>query len=121
MSTADGLSSKKFGDHTSTGHQIRTEPIGDITLAATLVLTQNHRNVLRLDPGGAGRDVTLPAEAICDGFWFEIVNAADAAEALTVKDDGGGTIVSIAQNEKATVVCDGVTWFHTGIITIALS
>ena len=121
MSTADGTSSVKDGSRDSgVGHQIAREKIGVMTLAANLTLTLQYRNVLKIDPAGA-RDVTLPAEAGADGASFEIVNAADAAEAMTVKDDGGSTIVTISQNEKATVVCDGTSWYHTGIITIALS
>lgn len=121
MSTSDGKSAELYGCHVGTGHAIVRERIGVVTLAGNLTLTRQYRSVLRLDPGGAGRIVTLPAEAGSDGFAYEIVNTADAAEDLTVKDDGGSTIVTISQNEKATVVCDGSSWYHTGIITIALS
>lgn len=121
MSTADGLTSILTGASPAPGNPLARERIGAVTLAGTLTLTLQYRPVLRLDPGGSGRDVNLPAENVSDGLAFEIVNAADSAETLTVKDDGGGTIVAIAQNEKATVVCDGTTWYHTGIITIALS
>ncbi len=67
-------------------------------------------NTLYFDPGGASRDVTLPAEASSSGKWFRIVNEADAAENLVVKDDGGSTIVTIGQNEEAQVTCNGTAW-----------
>lgn len=91
------------------------------TLTGAKTLSVSDPNHQRLDANGAGRDVNLPAEADSEGAWFEILNTATAANSLTVKDDGGSTIVTIAQNRKATVVCDGVSWRHMGIVTIALS
>jgi hypothetical protein len=91
------------------------------TLTGTKTLNVGSPRGQKLDPGGAGRDVDLPAEESSAGEWFEITNGADAAEALTVKNDAGSTIVSLAQNEKTTVRCDGSDWDHMGIITIALS
>jgi hypothetical protein len=53
--------------------------------------------------------VLLPAEEA--GLFFVIVNSADAAETLTVKEDSGTTTIStIAQNKAAILVCDGTTW-----------
>ena len=98
----------------SGGHNVETLT-GDKTLTITDARMQ------KLDPGGAGRDVNLPAEATADGIAYRILNAADAAEDLTVKDDGASTIVTISQNEAAWVVCDGTSWVHMGIETIALS
>lgn len=66
-------------------------------------------NIFSFDPGGAGRDVTLPAEATSAGQWRVIANRADAAEVLTVKDDGGATICTPTQNETAMVFCDGTS------------
>lgn len=79
-------------------------------LAANKALTADDARIQVLDPGGAGRDVTLPAEAVSSGVDFMIHNSADAAEVLTVKDDGGGTICTPTQNETAYVFCDGSTW-----------
>lgn len=89
------------------------------TLAGNVTLTKKSAQILKLDPGGAHRDVTLPA--LEDGLWFEITNSADAAENLVVKDAAGSTIVTIAQNEKAKVVGTASAWVHTGIVGIALS
>lgn len=91
------------------------------TLAANKTLTGADATFQLLDPGGAGRDVTLPAEVASAGRSFRILNRADAAEDLTVKDDAASTIVTISQNEAAWVVCDGTSWAHAGIESIALS
>ena len=80
------------------------------TLAANKTLTATSEIVQFLDPGGAGRDVTLPAEASSTGRLFIIVNTADAAEVLTVKNDNGDTICTPTQNEAAILVCNGTTW-----------
>jgi hypothetical protein len=79
------------------------------TLGAAITLDADAPNYLALDPGGAGRDVTLPAEA--EGLFFMIANAADAAENLTVKNDAAGTVGTIGQNEVGFVVCINLTWY----------
>lgn len=86
------------------------------TLAGAVVLTKYSSQHLKLDPGGANRDVTLPAYE--DGLWFEIYNAADAAENLVVKD-AAGTVATLNQNEYAKFWSDGVDWTYGGILTIA--
>lgn len=93
----------------------------DQTLTGNLVLASDDPQFQRIDPGGSARDVTLPAEGASEGLFFWILNTANAAENLVVKDDGGSTVVTISQNEAAVVVCDGSGWDHMGIITIALS
>lgn len=74
-----------------------------------LTLTVDSPTMLFLDPTTA-RDVILPAEADSDGLVFFIVNTANGAETITVKDDGSSTIVTPGQNENAIVFCDGTTW-----------
>ncbi|MBC8460849.1 MAG: hypothetical protein H8D67_22915 [Deltaproteobacteria bacterium] len=80
------------------------------TLGATLTLLVADAEYQFLDPGGASRDVVLPAEADSTGYRYYIFNTADAAENLVVKDDGGNTILTIAQNESGIVVCNGTVW-----------
>lgn len=80
------------------------------TLADNKTLAADDARIQVLDPGGAGRDTTLPAEAASTGVDFIVHNSADAAEVLTIKDDGGGTICTPTQNESAHVFCDGTTW-----------
>lgn len=91
------------------------------TLAAGLTLDDTYPNNLRLDPGGAHRDITLPAVATSEGVEFHIVNAADAAENLVVKNVGGDTIVTINQNDSARVYCTDSAWIIGVVYTSALS
>ncbi len=84
------------------------------TLSGTKVITIQYPPIIMLDPGGSGRDVTLPEEAISVDLMFLIVNLADNAEALTVKDDGGSTIAVLSEGERAWFFCDGTTWRAQG-------
>jgi predicted RecA/RadA family phage recombinase len=79
-------------------------------LSGNKTLSADDPRIQVLDPGGAGRDVTLPPEGASQGLDFIIHNAADAAEVLTIKEDGGSTICTPTQNETAYVYCDGTTW-----------
>ena len=96
--------------------------VGDSHLAVTLTdttdltkVTHFSHRILMLDPGGAARQVNLPTEAEMDGYMGVIVNSADAAEAITVKEDAGSTtIATIDQNEACLLFCDGTSWM--GII-----
>ncbi len=84
------------------------------TLSAGKTITVAYPPIIMLDPGGSGRDVTLPAEASSKDLMFLIVNLADAAEALTGKDDGSTTIAVLAEGERAWFFCDGTTWRAQG-------
>lgn len=79
------------------------------TLAGALVLTEaDVRNsyTLTIDPGGAARNVDLPATTNLEGHEFVIINTADAAETLTVRLTGGGaTVATIDQSEHAVLRC----------------
>lgn len=82
------------------------------TLTGARVLTAaefNDYGVLDLDPGGASRNVDLPAgSAALAGQQTIVRNAADAAETITLRLTGGGaTIATIDQNESAIVWCHG--------------
>jgi hypothetical protein len=69
------------------------------------------RNILFVDPNGGAQDLLLPPEVDCDGVFLYIVNTADAAEAITVKEDSDTTtIVTVAQDKAALVVCNGTAW-----------
>jgi hypothetical protein len=67
-------------------------------------------NILYVDAGGGAIDLTLPPEANAAGIGIHIFNVSDAAEAITVKDDGASTIIVLAQDEGGFVACDGTTW-----------
>lgn len=97
------------------------------TLTGTRLLLQSDPIVLKLDPGGAHRDVTLDGTTTGAGGRTGggrlIVNAADAAENLVVKNASGSTIVTINQNEAALVMQDSSSgaWTLVCVWTIALS
>lgn len=91
------------------------------TLSADKTLGLTDATLQRLDPGGSSRDVDLPAEGDSQGKSYRIVNTADAAEDLVVKDDGGSTVATVSQNEAAWFFCNGTAWKHGGIETIAQS
>jgi hypothetical protein len=94
---------------------------------ATVVLTRNPgtpvgtslvSNVLFVDPnqGTPGTEVLeLPPEADCNGLVLYIINTADAADAIDVKDDAGSDpvngAVTIGENEIGMVACNGTAWF----------
>lgn len=80
------------------------------TLTGGLTLTTEHPIYLSLDPGGADRVVLLPAEA--EGLMYEVVNAADAVELLTFKEDSNTTVVcQVAPGQSVSIWCDGVSWY----------
>jgi hypothetical protein len=94
------------------------------TLSGTLTLDNTYPSILKLDPGGSGKTVVLDTEATHEGLYRRIINAADAAENLTVTEtsgDGGSTIATINQNEQGEFYCDGASWTLICITTIALS
>lgn len=90
------------------------------TLSGTLTLDGTYGDLLKLDPGGAGRTVLLWPEATRKGVLVLIVNAADASETLTVKEDSNTTtIASIGQNASCLLYCDGTSWTKLCTFTTA--
>lgn len=84
------------------------------TLTGTRAITTAELEVWQgfaFDPGGAGRTVTLPAEATVKGALVTISNKADAAEILTVQNSAAATIVTPTQGEAAILWCDGTSWY----------
>lgn len=87
------------------------KPPETLTGARVITLEElNTYNAFTFDPGGAGRNVDLPAEAASAGAFIFIKNTADAAEVLTIRNDAGGTICTPTQNESAVLWCDGTNW-----------
>jgi len=81
-----------------------------MTLTGDLTLDNTSANYLRIDPGGAHRDVNLPAEETSDGLFFQFFNSADAGENLVCENDAGSTIETVGQGEMALLGCDGSNW-----------
>jgi len=99
---------------------------GEETATGDIQMTAKSSQFLRIDPGGASRNVDLPGpdEGLADnnGRQYMIVNTADAAEDLTVRDPSGATVAVISQNERCSFIGTGAAaWQHLGIETIALS
>lgn len=77
------------------------------TLAGAHTLTLASGQFQILDPGGAHRDVTLPTVAKHDnGYGIVVINAADAAENLVVKDAAAATIGTIAEDRLGVFYVD---------------
>ena len=79
------------------------------TLSGDLTLTTDHPVVTKLDPGGAGRTITLEAES------------GAAAEVLTINNDAAAAISTPAQNEAALLYCDGTSWTEIAVFTISFT
>ena len=83
-----------------------------LTLAAAYLIPANSPPVLVLDPGGAARNVDLPANPRL-GQWYLIFNDADAAEIITLRDSAGAGFtppITPTQSEAAFVIWDGAKW-----------
>ena len=76
------------------------------TLSGDKTLTDSSDMVQTLDPGGAGRNVDLPADDVGLPVYI-IANTADAAEDLTVRDSGTNTIHAVSQDEAAMFLNTG--------------
>lgn len=106
----------KTGGHKPLTYQLAVRGgVGEATLAGNVTLTHKSSQFLRLDPGGAARDVTLPA--VRDGLRFRILNTADAAETITVKNAAGSTILTITQGQTGEAWCTSTGWVSGGAWT----
>lgn len=84
-----------------------------ITLAGTYQMPDDSPPINVFDPGGAGRNLELPANPR-EGQMHIIINAADAAETITLQDSAGNALApasTIAQNKRALVVFVGGKWW----------
>src|SRR5262245_58672195 len=92
------------------------------TLSGTTALQRGGPNVYVLDPGGAGRNVTLWASPQLGDFVI-IINAADAAEVLTIQTSAGGALVppiTPTQSETAIIVYCGAVLGWRGLVAIGV-
>lgn len=102
---------------------VQVPGVQSVTLTGALTIDPAlHSQFLKLDPGGASRDITLPGISISKGVFYNIVNAADQLnENLVIKNAAGDIIVTLNQNESTWVVCSETAWTFTAVQTIALS
>ena len=83
------------------------------TLSGTFTVPDRAPPVLLLDPGGAARNVLLPAESDSKGKVYWIKNLDGGVNAITVQEDSGTTtIVTVNAGAQAMVFCDGTTWYQ---------
>ena len=80
------------------------------TLSANKTFQDSDKPLQFLDPGGADRTVTLPAEA-SSNHQFVIFNIADAFEKLIVKDDADNVIGVVHKGNANTFISNGTAWF----------
>lgn len=83
--------------------------VQSVTATGAITLDDTYSPHLRIDPGGAARDLTLPEGDAWTGCFLTIVNTADAAETITVKQDSD-TIGTVPQNFVGVFYFDGTTW-----------
>lgn len=88
------------------------------TLTATFVVTNDMASLLVLDPGGGARNVDMPAEEAVgmEGKLWIVINAADALEVITLRNDAAGTIGTLTQNETAQLMVVGGVWKLLGVM-----
>ena len=91
------------------------------TLSGDLTLTTDYPAVVKLDPGGAGRTITLEAEAGAAGRFRVVVNSADNPEVLTINDDAAAEVSTPTQNQAALLYCDGTSWTEIAVFTVSCS
>jgi len=108
-------------DHIGYGPVSMSNAMTAETLSGARTVTFSDANILRLNPNGAHKDITLPAENDCAGVVYEVINAATSAHNLVIKNDAAATVATINQNEAAKLSCDGTTWTLLYVMTIALS
>src|SRR5688572_11056032 len=90
--------------------EIRFEKPLVVALAAAYVVPgADAPSVLAIDPGGAARNVDMPAEEAqgMEGKLWIVINTADAAEVITLRNDAAGTIGTLTQNETAMLMVAG--------------
>lgn len=78
------------------------------TLSGDVTLETSADPIQFIDPGGAARNVDLPAET--DGLWYVIGNAADAVEDITVRDDGDATLQTLNQDDIGIFIGSDGGW-----------
>jgi len=95
-----------------------------LTGTYTMTLAANNGPIHYFDPGGSARTVNLYAANLAPGSYQWIINAADAAETITVKKaDGSTTLCTVAQNHAVLILSDVVLgdWVFLANFTISLT
>jgi hypothetical protein len=101
------------------GHPLGSNVLEVLSGHRTLTQAEvDENNMFTFDPGGAARNLVLPAEADNAGIILFVHNASDDTEILTIQDDTPATVCTPTEGETAIVACDGVSWRgHVGAAT----
>lgn len=81
-----------------------------LTLTGNLTIPANGPSVWLLDPGGASRTLTMPAEANVEDKIFVFHNIADAAENLVINDDASALLAVVPRAGVVELLCSKSTW-----------
>ena len=88
---------------------VKAQTIDMADTTVTLTRTTLTGNWLLVDPNGAGAEILkLPPEADMTNVLLIIKNTG--GEDITLQNDAGGAIGTIATAECAWVHCDGTNW-----------
>lgn len=91
-------------------------------LTAALVVAEDAPGMLILDANGAARNVDMPAPvASIEGKVWTIQNPAAGAFALTVRNNGGATIVSVPQGKAAQIMVYNKAGVYTWVVLNTLA
>lgn len=94
-------------------YQLRLEGGVEIqTTAAAVTLDGKSSNYQSIN-ASAAIDLNLPAEEDSNGLVFSIAETG-GANAITVKNDAGGTVATVAASGRTLVGCDGSAWAVVG-------
>ena len=93
--------------------QLRLEGGVDISSTSSAVTLDGKSGNWQSINAGAAIDLNLPAEEESNGLVFGIAETG-GANAITVKNDAGGTIVTVALSTTVLVGCDGTAWAVVG-------
>lgn len=93
--------------------QLRLEGGVDILSTSSAVALDGKSGNWQSINAGAAIDLTLPPEESSNGLVFGIAETGGAF-AITVKNDAGGTVATVALSTTVLVGCDGAAWAVVG-------
>lgn len=79
-------------------------------LAGTYTFGKNSPNIGSFDPNGSNRNMQLPAEEACAGFFGIYHNAGSVAANLVFLNDAAGTVATLPIGHHIVLACDGTAW-----------
>lgn len=80
------------------------------TLDATKTLSNLDKQQQFLDPNGSNRDIQLPIESSCSGYFLEIVNTGSSGILYVKNNTGTITLLEVNSGQIGRFLCNGVSW-----------